>query len=309
MTTALVLTHHSPAIARIGNALVEYAPPSVEVVGRPAPPRKDSKKSTWLEGEASADLVVLYCNGLRDHYQTIADRCVARGQKYVVVQIALRTTRHPKTQQWRDLWRKAALVWTYYPLDVWIEEDGGEPIDFNFYHAPLGADASVFTLPPDDKHRSMMVCTSGAQRNQESVAECDEAASQLDGRIFQLGPHLDRMKSHVFYATGIDDAELANWYRDCQWVSGLRRHEGFELPAAEGLLCGARPLLYDRQHYRCWYDGFGEFVPEGSRDEVAAHLVKLFAKGPTPVTMADWGAARALFHWPTIVEGFWERLQ
>jgi hypothetical protein len=308
MMTALVPTHHSPGIARIGSALVRYAPPSVEVVGRPAPPRKDSRKTALLEGEEGAQLVILYCNGLRDHFQAIADRCLARGQRYVIVQIALRTTRHPNTNQWRDLWRKAALVWSYYPLHTWIHEDGGEPVDFNFYHSPLGVDAEIFIPPANGAHRSIMVCTSGARRSQESVAECDEAVAQCDGRIFQLGPRLEKMKSDVFYSAGVvSDEELARWYRDCQWVSGLRRHEGFELPAAEGLLCGARPLLYDRLHYRCWYDGLGDFIQEESRDRVVESLTALFSRGAYPVTALERAAAVERFNWATIIAGFWER--
>jgi glycosyltransferase involved in cell wall biosynthesis len=196
---------------------------------------------------------------------------------------------------------------SYYPLDLWIREDGGVPVDFHFYHAPLGVDASIFTLPPVGSHRDILVCTSGFQRNQESVAECDEAAVSLDGRIFQLGPHLDRMKSQVSYATGITDEELARWYRQCQWVSGLRRHEGFELPAAEGLLCGARPLLYDRPHYRHWFDGWAEFVPEEPHDLVVENLKRLFARGPKRVSEEEREFAARRFNWEQIVREFWGR--
>jgi hypothetical protein len=200
------------------------------------------------------------------------------------------------------------VVWSYYPLDAWCAEDGSGPVDFQFYHAPLGVDATVFTPPVErEPAKPYMVCTSAAQRNQESAAECDEAASACDGIVFQLGPHLDRMKAQVVYAAGIGDAELASYYRRCQWVSGLRRHEGFELPAAEGLLCKARPLLYDQPHYRCWYDGLGEFVREEPHDSVVAQLTELFAKGPRPVTSEEHADAVRRFYWPYLVKGFWER--
>ena len=305
--TAIIPTHYSPAIARIGHALMQYAPPSVSVVARPAPIRKDQRVPALMANEADGDLVVIYVNGMHDRLCALAERCLARGQRYAIVQIALRTTRHPLTQTWRDLWRKAAIVWSYYPLALWIREDGGESVDFNFYNAPLGVDASIFTLPPNGTHRDILVCTSGFQRNQEGVAECDEAAVSVDGRIFQLGPHLDKMKSQVSYATGITDADLARWYQQCQWVCGLRRHEGFELPAAEGLLCGCRPILYERPHYRIWFDRWAEFVREEAHDGVVAELRTLFARGPKPVTAEERGAAVSLFDWKSIIDGFWER--
>ena len=298
---ALIPAHDSRAIIRIGAALQKYAPGEVRLI---PPMRKDSKRSAQLPGEADGDLVVLPINGLRDHWQALAARCRARGQRYAVVQIALRTSRHPSTEQWRDLWRGAAVVWSYYPLGRWIAEDGGAPLDFPFYHAPLGVDGSVFT--PGDGHalRGYTVLTSGFRRHQEGVAECDEAAAAVDGCVFQLGPTFS-MKAETFYGTGLEDDELARIYQQCQWVSGLRRTEGFELPAAEGLLCGARPLLFDRPHYRCWYESWGDFVTEGGR--TVEELTRLFERGPRPVTGPERDAAARLFDWERICRGFWER--
>jgi hypothetical protein len=307
MLTAVVPTHYSPAIARIGRALCEHAPASVQIVARPAPIRKDQRVPALMQDETAGELVVIYVNGMHDRLCALAERCVARGQRYAVIQIALRTTRHHSTETWRELWRKAAVVWSYYPLDLWIAEDHGPPLDFNFYHAPLGVDSAIFTLPSADRHRDILVCTSGFQRNQEGVAECDEAAVSVDGRIFQLGPHLDKMKSQVSYAQGITDEELARWYQQCQWVCGLRRHEGFELPAAEGLLCGARPLFYDRPHYRCWFEQWAEFVPEEPHDLVVENLKRLFKRGPKPVSERERAEAAMAFSWPRVVHGFWDR--
>ncbi len=303
----LVPTHDSRAIVRIGDALERSAPCEV---GRIAPIRKDTKASRHVPGEEDADLVVLFVNGMRDHQEALAARCRARGQRYAVVQIALRTTRHPRTTQWRKLWAEAAVVWSYYPIPLWIKEDAGAEMDFNFYHAPLGVDASVFTLGADALERSAprpyTVCTSGFRRNQEGVAECDEAVYALGGRLFQLGSTY-AMRSDTTFATELSDTALAEMFRQCQFVSGLRREEGFELPAAEGLLCGARPLLFDRPHYRCWYEPWGEFVREDSLDIVKRDLIQLFDRGPKVVTPEEREAAAKRFNWETICRGFWER--
>jgi len=298
----LVPTHYSRAIVRIGDALARHAPPGVEVARIP-PCAKDSRRHWLVPGEDDGDLVVLFANGLHDHMEALAQRCVSRGQKYAVVQIALRTTRQPSTDHWRWLWRKAAVVWSYYPLGLWIQEDGGAPMDFHFYHAPLGVDPIFYDRAVK---RDFTVCTSGQRRSQESVAECDEAAAMVGGSVFQLGPSL-AMKADATCLTDVSDVLLAHLYSRCLFVSGLRREEGFELPAAEGLMCGARPVVYDRPHYRAWYDGWAEFVPEGNANEVTKHLAELFLAGPRRVEEREKDVAASVFDWQRIAAGFWER--
>lgn len=298
----IVPTHHSRAIQRISDALALHAPKGAEVARIP-PIRKDTRRSAEIPGEADGDVVVLFANGLRDHQQALADRCVRRGQRVAVWQIALRTTRHPSTEQWRDLWARAAVVATYYPLDTWVKEDGGAPVDFNFLHAPLGVDASVFT-PEPAAEREFTVMTSGQRRSQESVAECDDAAHAVGGRVFQLGPVFG-MRSRTLVLSGITDPELAGFYRRCRFVSGLRRHEGFELPAAEGLLCGARPVLYDQPHYRGWFGDWAEYVQERDQESVTRDLTRLFERGPRPVSAEERTSAATTFDWAKIARGFW----
>jgi len=301
---ALVPTHYSRAIIRISDALRDYS--GFIAIKHIPPMRKDSKRTSLIPGEDIGDIVVMLVNGLRDHHVELAKRCIARGQKYAVVQIALRTTRHPHTSQWRELWSRACTVWSYYPLEQWIAEDRGPEIDFPFYHAPLGVDSRVFFDRGQD--RTFTICTSGQRRNQEGVAECDDAVMWAGGSIFQLGPQFP-LRSHATFLTGISDTALADMYSRCQWVSGLRRHEGFELPAAEGLLCGARPILYDKLHYRTWFDGLAEFIPEKDSGDVMRHLVDLFKQGSRPVTNEEKVVAAQRFNWEKIVTGFWTKVK
>ena len=144
---------------------------------------------------------------------------------------------------------------------------------------------------------------------QEGVRECDIATHKLDGELFHLGPTFGRMVSRAQHEMGITDDELVARYNDCQFVSGLRRHEGFELPAAEGLLCGARPILYDQPHYRDWYAPWAEFIPESEdRDQRAADIEAVLRRGARPLTKDELTAAAARFDWSTIVSGFWTRI-
>jgi hypothetical protein len=66
--------------------------------------------------------------------------------------------------------------------------------------------------------------------------------------------------------------------------------------------------MFDRPHYRRWFDGFAEFIPEGSPEEVADALEALFKQGARPVSEAEILAARDYFDWDTIITGFWEKV-
>jgi hypothetical protein len=107
---------------------------------------------------------------------------------------------------------------------------------------------------------------------------------------------------------GIDDATLARVYSECHFVSGLRRVEGFELPAAEGLLCGARPIFFDGPHYRAWFDTFAEFIPEAASTTWSRRSRRFSGTGARPVTDAERADAARRFDWREIARGFWDRI-
>lgn len=111
----------------------------------------------------------------------------------------------------------------------------------------------------------------------------------------------------VTFSKDCSDKELAPYYSTSQYVSGLRRTEGFELPAVEGLFCGARPILFDTPNYRQWYEPFGIFIYEGSRQEVIEQLINIFQGPYQPVTEEEIAVAQGRFDWQRIIGGFWER--
>jgi len=302
---AIVPTHSSIACRRIGDAIAQYAP--VQVVARPY---SLSATRSRMENDHDGDIVILLVNSFVNRYSELARQLLDRGQRYAVVQIALRTTPTPNANdpKWRTLWDNATCVWSYYNLNQWIRDEGGTHTIKNFYHAPLGVDGSVFRKT-NYGDRSFTMCTSGRKRVQEGVRECDLATHNLNGQIFHLGPTMGGMISPTQYAADITDEQLADRYNDCQFVSGLRRHEGFELPAAEGLLCGARPILYDQPHYRDWYGPWAEFIPESEdRIQRAADIEAILRRGASPLTDDELTAAAARFNWDTIASGFWKRI-
>ena len=278
----------SAAHTRVIDALKRYAPLWVRMVDNP------------LE----ADVRVLHVVGRQNAVNSMANSIMENGGRYAVIQYCVRSTQKPETDGWLPLWRNAMCVWSYYDLPMLCAEDGNSS-DFEFYHAPLGVDADVFK-PIRWSKRPYIIATTGGAWLSESVREATNAAWRVDKPVFHLGADLKR--KGVTYKTGISDAELAKMYSQCQFVSGLRRTEGFELPAAEGLLCGARPILFDKPHYRVWYEPWGVFIPEVPRQQTIDELERVFRDGPRPVSGSERNAAKRRFDWDRIVTGFWNRL-
>ena len=299
----------SRGLDRIAHALRRYAPASVEV----------------CEFPRNVDLTVIYAIGRRDHIERQCVDIWRQGKKYVIVQVCLRSTMSPRVDDWlqasdvglysegfEGIWLNSHVIWSYYDLDQacvddgWsLEHDGDSMFDRDqFYHAPLGADPDVFY--PRDMPKQYTIATSGYNRLQESIRECALAAGAVNGMVFHLG-ETRNWYDNIIYANGIDDLQLATRYSMCQFVSGLRRTEGFELPAVEGLLCGARPIVFDTPDYRWNYHEFAEYVHEGSRAEVVEQLVELFKRGARPVGDAELAEARHWFNWERICGEFWNR--
>jgi hypothetical protein len=260
--------------------LVKYKPDSVKIV-------YDQKE---------ADLTILHVIGRQDR---IYDEAY-NSKKYVVIQYALRSTLRSNVHGWINLWDNARLVWSYLDLEELCLEDKVIP-DFNFYHSPLGVEDVFFNKHID---RNYIVATSGQSYLTESVRECILAAG--DKRVFHLGEELKRPNTDCF--TGISDQQLCDLYNQSVYVSGMRRIEGFELPALEGLMCGCIPIFFDRPHYKQWFNGLGVFIPEGNRQQVINSLQLIFDGQPsTSDRMFVIEFAKTRFNWHTIISEFWER--
>lgn len=267
------------AFTRVVAALTRYAPPSVEIV---ADPRQ-------------ADLVVAHVNGRRDRLQ----RKLRAFPRVAVIQYVLASSLRPDPADWLPCWQAAVAVWSY--LDLAAACGGHAP--FRFLHAPLGVEADVFVPGRWDLPPLYQIVTFGPHRLSEGVKECELAVQAHGGRLAHVGPRLS-FGPAVSVFTDIRDRELAVLYQRTRYVCALRRDEGFELPAAEGLLCGSIPLLFDRPHYRQWYGDWGCYIPEGDRPSVVEAVRRVLATGPRPAV--DRAQVAARFDWATIAPLFWE---
>lgn len=293
----------SLGLERIRTALTRYAPDDIEIVDD--------------VDDEEADLFVFYAIGRRDSLERQTREILRAGKRYAVIQVCLRSTMRPYVRHWEWLWADAECVWSYYDLEQAVRDDyeGYNPgSDFqvgqfrehvNFYHAPLGADSEVFKVDGQEEERTFTIATSGESRLSESVRECWLAAEAVDGNVVHLGP---LKRDGVLSVNSISDAAWADRLVQCQFVSGLRRKEGFELPAVEGLLCGARPIVFNTPDFHWNYGDHAEYIEEGTRQEVVDQLVELFKRGARPVTAEERAAAVERFNWETIIKGFYERL-
>ncbi len=280
----------SLALQRVALALARYAPRGVEVVADPK----------------RADFRIWHALGAGERTPLLAT-----AQDHAVIQYCLRTTEHPDTRDWLPVWSRAKAVWSYYDLRAAIRADGAQHLEATFktfYHAPLGVDGETFRSR--GQLRDYIIGTSGYIAETEGALEASRAmAAACPGlRMFHLGPDLG-LGGHVDHATGLSEAALADRWSRCVYVAGLRVVEGFEFPALEGLACGARPILYDKPHYRHWYGDHAVYVQEPAPFDsmaVQAALEQLLPFAPKAVSREERQAVLERFDWARIVRGFWD---
>ena len=275
--------------------------------------RYKSSKVIILNSPEEADLAVLHVIGYEETAQSIR-RLTALGKKYAMIQYCLRSTEAQSAQEWIPLWTEAAFVWSYYDLPKLCKEEGLEFPDTPFLFAPLGVDTQVFSQGLSLAKYPHKVLTTGTVAPSECIDLVNAACAQVDTR---MGAHMhvgiltetteEFNGSIVHYEHEIPDNRLAQLYRQTEYVCGLRRVEGFELPAAEGLLCGTIPILFDKPHYRDWFGDFGAlFIKEGTDDEIIQSLVEIFQKPKSHWPPRDIEGAKKQFDWQHICETFWE---
>jgi hypothetical protein len=273
---------------RVADALARYAPPEMQ----------------FVNDYREADIVVLHIIG----HGSLDGLTFRSDQKIAAIQYCLLTTEDSRPEAWLPFWQRCTAVWSYYDLfDYMLKREHlltPEP-PFNFYHAPLGVDGSVFR-PMEPTRKRFAIGTSGFVAETEGVKEAFTACKALGKDLFHLGPPLG-FGPGVLYIHNIGDEDVAEFWSQCSYVAGLRRIEGFELPALEGLACGSRPLVFDAPHYKRWFGEHAEYIPEAGFDEVVEAMKELLSKRVRPVTPAERSHALEVFDWRKLVTGFWEK--
>lgn len=302
----------SKSIHRLADALTRYAPPDVEI----------ARATTPVVGPTDlqdVDLVLCHVIG-QEGWDPYLDHFAMKGIRHAVWQHCLHTTRHPNPNDWAAFWGGAAVVASCYDLagkwtQAQIPPDTMEAAHFrtpNFLRLPLGVDTDVFhprVAPPEGSGllpgERFLVGTSGYVDGMEIIGEWAWVAGANSGRHFHLGPHLRLPNAAVKYRNGIPDADLAGYWSFCNYVSGLRRSEGFELPAYEGLACGARPVMFDREDARHWLGPHAEYITEGPDESIRWQLDTLVRGKYRAVTPDEVQWVKETFSWEAMATKFW----
>lgn len=295
MKVYLEVGNNSRGLLRVRDALVRYAPPSIQVVHR----------------SQDADLDIIHVYGRHDAIERRINKLRANNKPYAMIQYCLRSTMNPSTNDWLGMWLDAKAVWSYYDLNQLAIEDQNKDGNrfyrtFYQYHAPLGVDSEFINSIWEGK-RKYVILASSQHALSEGARECAFAAKRVGKPMFFLGHEL-RRGPDIVCKTNLTDLELSDAYSQCRYVSGLRRVEGFELPVIEGALCGAVPIVYDRPEMRKWFNDFAIFIKEGSRQEVIDQLAELFQRTPSPINTDMRYVIQQRFNWQTIIRGFYDRI-
>lgn len=260
-----------------------------------------------VEERESADIEIVHAIGVRDLVEYLVEIKKA-GRKVVVLQYCFITG--GTLDEWRAVWEHVDLVWSYLPsLETHLRD--------LLLLRPLGVAPELMEQPIDELVRRQRsgVLTSGyvADATGEAIGEFASAASVGDMPVVHLGPANPvglRSKPLDWRAVlNVTDQSLASIYGSMAAVSGLRFIEGFELPAAEGLVNGARPIMFKRQDAQLWFDDLACYVPEyqaGSAQLVEAIRERL--ESMKPVRRDEIERARQNFDWRIICAEFWRRV-
>ena len=276
----------SKAMYRTAEGLANAAPPEVEIVGRPE----------------DADLQILHVigSGSLDHLGC---------DRYAAIQYCYKTTEWgDDPAAWSAFWSGADLVWSYYDLSADV------PRETPFLLMPLGVSPKFSQNVLSEQYRSIGIMTSGfvSGLKAEAIEEVAIAADRVELSVQHVGPDtiegMERPSGDWQSCTGIDDYQLRSLYERSRWVSGLRHVEGFELPVIEGLVNGARPIVFDRPETRLWFNGFAEFIPECSGGELVKKLSSVLWRQPRPVTEKERASALIKFGQDSISRTFWTSL-
>lgn len=279
---------YSRAMVRVAKALAKHKPLTV---------------TTTIDPRA-ADLAILHV--ISPDAIVYAATLARTGVRYVVIQYCLGLGHSHSI--WHEMWRSAEVVWSYYDLAALTNYSGS-----NFYHAPLGVD-DVFINHQSNSVRRNRVITTGYVSGPfaEPIEEVWTAANRAGIEAIHIGPAT--VKGMVDYSSNWravtpSDTDLAEIYHTSRWVSGMRHVEGFELPAAEGIVCGCLPIVFDQPAMRKWYGNGVEYVEECHGEELVLRLEKIFASKTPKASQTHCRKDAEVFDWKSICDGFWSKIE
>jgi glycosyltransferase involved in cell wall biosynthesis len=262
------------AMYRINAGLKKYAPEWVHFINDPE----------------SADVQIQDCIGA-------GSLPFIRNKNHILLQECLMTEIAPP--DWLPYFKEAKLVVSYLNIPKIIGSS-----DFNFLRNPCGVDPEIwFKIPEATKHITFM--TTGYVAETESIKEIYSAVNKVGGRVAHVGKDF-KYGINFHHSENLSDEAMRYLYNSSYYISGLRRAEGFELSVLEGLLCGARGVSFNAEHYSYWFEDLVEYIEEKDSQSVTEQIQDLLInKLYRPVSDSEISFVKNKFSWETVSRNFW----
>jgi glycosyltransferase involved in cell wall biosynthesis len=200
---------------------------------------------------------------------------------------------------WHEYWKKAKLTVSFHDLTKYVSDS------FNFYPMPLGADPHIFnhiyTGP-----RPYKAIVTGEVYETEALDKVFEAIKSIEKAMIHTGRNFGWDKKYYKNSSFVPDEVLVKYLNASEYVPSLREHEGFELMAIEGLMCGARPIVYDLDTYR-WYKKYAEIIDPDA--DITQQLINIFKNTARIVTPEERTEIVNTFSWENIMRRLYEQIQ
>ena len=200
---------------------------------------------------------------------------------------------------YQRLMKEAALVITFDRRILGYEGS-------NIFETPWGYEPDTFYRAPCQKRFKVMA--TGYAADAEAIDACYDACLRMRVKMCHIGcqlPGIPGLGTCERYEH-IKDHKMRELYNASEYVSGMRREGGFELPVIEGYACGAQPVVFDQPTMHKYYEDFAVFVPNIKRFDLSMKLEHVFRQ---PRNVQPSPDILKRFHWAPIMKGLWDRVK
>ncbi len=254
-------------------------------------------KYEFIEEPNDADFQILDITRISDKYYLKCD-------KYVLFFHTFGEWAEEDPSQYYDLFKNAMLVYSHIDLAPIYPLINGS----KFMIGPWGSQPDVWFKKGEIKNDTYQILCTGEIAETEGIRECVTACDTLQSKMLHVGHDFRFTNPSYINMNNLSNNAMNEVYNRSKWVSALRRIEGFEKPAIEGLLCGARPICFDTQLYRYWYGDLARYVKEGTEQETYEDILRVMKEEYSPVTPEEMEKAIKKFAWFYVAKRFWERV-
>jgi len=255
-------------------------------------------KYEFVRDPAIADFQILDITRISDKYYLKCD-------KYLLFFHTFGEWAEESPSEYYDLFNNAMLVYSHLDLASIYPTMNRD----KFMRGPWGCQPDVWFKKEYLKNDRYQILCTGEIPQTEGIRECIAACDELYTKLLHVGTNFNYQNYSYTNKSNLPYNEMNEAYNNSLWVSALRRIEGFEKPAIEGLLCGARPICFDTPLYRYWYGNFARYVKEGTEQETYNDLLRVMKEEYAPITKEEMGEAIKKFAWFYVSQNLWSRIE